>query len=189
MKRTLTPIVLLLALATMSTTEAASRKVTDPDAPRSLPAEGPVAVQWTDPAEFTDLKYSGNRWAAARGNWVFELAEHLREEAEKELPTGERLDVEITDIRRAGMYEPWHGLQMQDVRITRDQYPPRMSLKFRHLGPDGSVIEEGERKLVDSAFLIRGSLFGDSDSLRYEKAMIDRWLRHEFDDRNVATSP
>ena len=63
---------LLFAAALLATSMASAkvRNVTDPDAPRSLPAEGPVAVQWTDPAQFTDLKFSGNRWEAARGDWV-----------------------------------------------------------------------------------------------------------------------
>lgn len=189
MTRLLAPVVLSLAILVAPAADARPRDVTDPDAPRSLPAQGPVAVQWTDPAEFSDLKYSGNRWAAARGDWVVELAEHLREEAGKELRDGERLEVDITDIRRAGMYEPWHGVRMQDVRIMRDQYPPRMSLHFRHLGADGRVIEEGDRDLVDGAFLTRSSIVGDSDRLRYEKTMIDRWLRREFDDKDMAASP
>lgn len=159
---------------------AAVRKVTDPDAPRSLPADGQVDVRWTDPAGFSDLRYSGNRSEAARGDWVAQLAGHLRERAEKLLPPGERLDVEITDIRRAGLYEPWHGAQLDDVRILRDQYPPRMTLRFERIGADGRVVDAGERKLVDGAYLMRSSTLGDSDPLRYEKAMIDRWLRTEL---------
>ena len=80
MKRT---VCLLFAAALLASSLASARvrNVTDPEAPRSLPDEGPVAVQWTDPAQFTDLKFSGNRWEAERGNWVFQLAEHLRDAA------------------------------------------------------------------------------------------------------------
>ena len=37
-------------------------------------------------------------------------------------------------------------------------------------------------KLVDGSFLIRGS-GTDTDSLRYEKTMLDDWLRKEFRQR------
>lgn len=165
---------------------AGVRTVTDPGAPRSLPADDRVDVRWIDPAQFSDLRYSGNRREAARGNWVAQLAGYLRERAGRRLPPGERLDVEILDIRRAGLYEPWHGAQLDDVRILRDQYPPRMTLRFQRIGADGRVLDAGERKLVDGAYLMRSSTLGDSDPLRYEKAMIDRWLRTELV-RPVAT--
>lgn len=170
----------LLALATISTADAAVRRVTDPDAPRSLPVDGAVDVRWSDPAQFSDIRYSTNRNEAERGDWVVELAEHLRKRALKQLPPGERLEVEITDIRRAGTYEPWHGASYQDVRFMRDHYPPRLELRFQRVDANGRVIEEGERKLVDAAYLMRSSMFGTSDPLRYEKTMIDRWLTQEL---------
>lgn len=176
--RPLVPVA-LLALALSTAADARVRKVTDPDTPRALPAQDGVTVRWTDPAQFTDLRYSGNRYEAARGNWVVQLAEHLRDRAEKRLPQGERLDVEITDIRRAGGYEPWRGIQMQDVRILRDIYPPRIELRFQRTDAAGRVVSEGERTLVDAAYLMNASAL-DSDPLRYEKDMIDRWLRREL---------
>lgn len=171
----------LLMVALLPDAAAAQRRVTDPEAPRSLPVDGTVDVRWTDPAQFSDIRYSTNRREAERGDWVVQLAEHLRQRALKRLPAGERLEVEITDIRRAGSYEPWHGLAMNDVRIMRDHYPPRMELHFQRIGADGQVIEEGDRKLMDAGYLMGSSSFG-SDPLRYEKAMLDRWLVTELDD-------
>ena len=87
----------------------------------------------------------------------------------------------ITDVDRAGDYEPWHGVQHQDVRIIRDIYPPRMTLQVRHFDASGALVSEGERKLSDMAFLIGPTPLNDSDPLRYEKRMIDSWLRRELD--------
>ncbi len=184
--RLATRLLLLLVVALASATLAAKpRTVTAPDAPRSLPDEGPVSVQWTDPSEFTDLKYSGNRWRAAQGDWVFQLAEHLRDSAAKRLPEGHRLEVTITDLDRAGRYEPWRGIQMQDVRIVRDHYPPSMKLEFRHLDADGQLVAEGSREVRDSGFLMGGH-HPNRDNLYYEKRMIDRWARDELGAPNVA---
>ncbi|MGH8060738.1 MAG: DUF3016 domain-containing protein [Pseudoxanthomonas sp.] len=171
---------IVLALLVAGPVAAKSRNVTDADAPRSLPAEGPVSVDWTDPAQFSDIRYSGNRWEAERGNWVEQLAQYLQKSALKKLPQGESLQVTITDIKRAGSYEPWHGPNLRDTRIIRDMYPPRMTLTFKRLDARGEVIEQGERKLSDSGFLTGSTRFGDSDPLRYEKSMLDDWLKREF---------
>lgn len=187
MKRLTTCLLLAAALFTASTAAAKTRNVTDPEAPRSLPDEGPVAVQWTDPAQFTELRFSGNRWEAERGNWVVQLAEHLRKEAAKRLPEGERLEVEITDIDRAGRYEPGRGINLDSVRIMREIYPPMVEFTFRRLDANGNVVAEGERKLRDTMYLSGSTSIGSNDHLRYEKRMIDDWLRDEIGKPLVAS--
>ena len=170
----------LVACATAAPAMAAPKNVTDPDLPRSVPAEGgAVSVSWTDPAQFSEIKYSGNRWEAERGTWVTQLATYLRDEAGQRLARGQTLDITISDIDRAGRYEPTAHSAMNDIRIVKDLYPPRMTLNFTLKGADGQVVAEGERKLVDHAFLM-GTQINNNDNLRYEKRLIDDWLRKEF---------
>ena len=173
---------LALASLLMAGTAAAgpASNVADPQAPRALTAEGPVQVQWNDPAGFTELRYSRNRWEAQRGDWVTKLAEHLRKRATGQLPDGQQLAVTLTDIKRAGDYEPWHGPQMDQVRFMRDIYPPRISLQFTLSDAQGRVIDQGERKLVDNAYLYGSTRQSDTDPLRYEKRLLDDWLRREL---------
>lgn len=173
-------LMLLLAVSLVGT--AAAKKladVTDPDVPRSLPDDGRVSVHWEDPAQFSEIRGSGNRSEAKRGDWVMKLATHLRTRAEKVLPPGERLDVVITDIRRAGNYEPWRGINFDTTRFMREIYWPRIALTFKRIGADGQAIEQGERTLSDASYLSSAS-GSDSDPLRYEKRMIDRWLQKEL---------
>ncbi|RDZ25958.1 DUF3016 domain-containing protein [Lysobacter silvisoli] len=170
----------LLALALAGGADAKTRYVTDPDAPRALPEQGPVDVSWQNPAQFTEIRYSGNSSEAKRGNWVYDLAQHLRQRAQKRLPAGERLEVDITDIRRAGNYEPWRGVNFDDTRFIRDIYPPRITLNFKRIGADGQVIAEGERKLSDLGFLTNANVLSNTDPLRYEKSLINRWVDREF---------
>jgi hypothetical protein len=54
-----------------------------------------------------------------------------------------------------------------------------MALNFKVLDSHGAVVAEGERKLVDHSFLLNASVT-NTDLLRYEKRMIDDWLRNEF---------
>ena len=180
MNTTLRTAALLLGLLATSSALARTSDVTDPKAPRSLPAEGAVAVSWTDPAQFSDLRQSGNRWEAKRGDWVQDLAKYLRKRAVQRLPSGDRLEVTITDIRRAGQYEPWRGASMGSTRIVRDIYPPRIELSFKLSGADGEVVAQGARKLTDLDFMRNASAVGASDPLRYEKRLIDDWLNKEF---------
>ena len=72
------PLLLLLAalLAIAPAAHARRQVVTDPSLPRELPADGAVSVHWSDPAQFTELRLTHNRWAAERGDWVTDLARH-----------------------------------------------------------------------------------------------------------------
>ncbi|HRO62226.1 DUF3016 domain-containing protein [Thermomonas sp.] len=150
------------------------------DAPRALPVFGPVSVAWSDPAKFSDLTSSGNRNAAARGDWLVQLATYLRKRADQRIAPGNRLELTILDIQRAGRYEPWRGLSSQDTRVIRSNYAPFMVVKFRELDASGSVVAEGERRITDPAFLVGSGTLNNGDPLRYEKRMIDSWLRREF---------
>lgn len=170
---------LMLALGSCASTGATGMLAAD--APRALPESGPVSVHWNDPATFTELRQSSNRWAASEGNWLQELAQYMRKRAQPKLAPGERLDLTIVDIDRAGQYEPWHDIRLQDARIIRDIYPPRMTVQFRRMDANGAVLAEGERKLTDPAFLLNASLINSSDPLRYEKRMVDSWLHRELD--------
>jgi len=162
------------------------RTVTDPERARALPEEGAVAVSWSDPAQFTELRFSGNRWEAQRGNWVVEIARAVRRAIEKQLPEGERMEVEITDIDRAGRYEPMLGPRMDSVRILRNIDAPRLDLSFRRYAADGQLLDEGERRLRDMMYLNNVNMLSSTDPLRYEKRMIDDWARREF--RSIQTA-
>lgn len=176
-----------LALATVGcASTGAATGMLAPDAPRALAAQGPVSVSWGDPAKFTEITGSGNRFEAERGDWLNKLAVYLRDQSEKALPAGNTLSLTIVDIKRAGQYEPWYGIERQNIRMIRDIYPPRMTLQFRELDASGNVVAEGERKLTDPAFLLNSTPLNDTDPLRYEKRMIDSWVRREFNSRTAA---
>lgn len=183
MKRHVTcAFVLLACLLGASAADARVRTVTDPKAPRELPAEGPVSVKWTDPAQFSEVRFSGNRFESQRGDWVQSIAEYFRTSAARQLPPGDRLDITITDIKRAGQYEPWHGPRANDVRIVKDIYPPRLRFNYTWTDANGQVIDQGERRLIDAGFLTTSVQTNDTDTLRYEKRMIDDWTRSLFRD-------
>ena len=89
------------------------------------------------------------------------------------------LEVQITQVQRAGGFEPSRGAQAGDVRIVRDIYPPRIDLRFTLIGPNGNTLREGPRQLRDSAFLMRPGM-GSGEALQHEKALLDDWVDKEF---------
>ena len=174
--------------AALALSAQASSNVTDPNLPRNLPVDGPVGVSWSDPAQFSDIRSSGNRWEAERGDWVRQLAQYARDRATKQLAPGEKLEIALTDIQRAGRYEPWLGPDFQHVRMIRDYYPPRISLTYTLYGADGQVLAQNERKLSDAGFLMGSSPLNNTDPLRYEKRMLDDWLRRDIGPRRLVGS-
>ena len=168
------------ALAAAFVVPAFAARVTDPELPRSLDADGPVTVSWTDPHAFSEIRYSRNRFEAERGDWVRGIARHLAKRAAGALGPGERLDVAITDIELAGDFEPGAG-RSDGVRIVRDIYPPRIDLSYTLYDASGDVIGSGERSLRDIGFLHRhAGTVGSGDPLRHEKRLVDAWVRDEL---------
>ena len=144
-------------------------------------AHSRVDVSWANPDDFSDAKmYPGTGLGRAQPEeWLGDLSKYLKYRADRALPPGETLEVKFTNVQRAGIYEPWRGPQWDDVRIIKDMYPPRIDLSFTLRGADGHVISEGTRKLRDPAFLQRG-IWNETDPLRYEKRLLDDWLRSEL---------
>lgn len=138
-----------------------------------------VHVHWTDPSAFAEVRDNACRSRPHPEEWLGDLAKYLQRRGADVLIDGQRLDITITDLRRAGACEPWHGPQTDDVRVIRDIYPPRIDLRFSLSATDGTPIREGDAHLRDAAFMHRGTL-SRSDPLRYEKRVLDDWLQREF---------
>ncbi|MBS0225456.1 MAG: DUF3016 domain-containing protein [Proteobacteria bacterium] len=166
--------ILTVALPALLLAACASTARTRDPQPLQLPANDRVNVSWADPASFSEHSCDfapGGRDA----EWVSDLAKYTRERADKSLPAGAHLDVHFIDIDRAGECRPTMGVEQ--IRIIRDMYPPRITLHYR-LSGNGVVAADADAKLSDLAFMMNPpGLPGNSDPLRYEKRVVDDWLR------------
>lgn len=140
----------------------------------------PVAVSFGDLAKFTDLRMSLLTDERDRASLAEDLRRHLERAGRTHLPPGARLSVHVDDVDMAGDYPPVTGSMSRDMRVIKDHYPPRIALSFRLLRADGTVEREGTRELRDGGFLWQTGSFGTNDILRYEKSLLDGWLRREF---------
>ncbi|MBI2813588.1 MAG: DUF3016 domain-containing protein [Opitutae bacterium] len=142
-------------------------------------ADSPVLVIFVAPENFTDVKDEYMGTDRGREAVLAELKQHIMKRAVRYLEAGQRLEVTVTDVDLAGGFEPWHRLNLHNIRIVKDLYPPRVTLQFRLLDGDGSVLNEGTRQLQDLGYLA-SMAWPLSDPLRYDKEMLNAWLRREF---------
>jgi hypothetical protein len=129
---------------------------------------------------FTDVRDGNLGTEKGRDNILELLKTYLQERAQAYVPEGSTLSVTIKDVDLAGDFEPWRGLAAHDVRIVKEIYVPRIKLAFRLTDANGEVVKQGNRDLRDLNFMM-GSLGTFNEPYRYEKAMIDNWLRSEFE--------
>jgi hypothetical protein len=139
-----------------------------------------VEVIYVNPEKFTDVKDSEIASDRDRDDILASIREYLVERGEKLIPEGQKLSITISDIDMAGDFEPWRGPRYNDVRIVKEIYPPSVKLSFKVTDASGAVVKEGEQRLRDLSFQMSPVPTFSNDSLKYEKALLDNWLRSEF---------
>ena len=140
-----------------------------------------IQVIWAPTDKLTEVRDNQMQRGWLRPeDWMKSLSDDLRKRADRVLPAGEQLQVTINDIKLAGSYEPWRRSEQQDIRILKDIYPPRVELHYKLMASDGSTIREGDKKLVDGAYLQRSVAADSTDPLRYDKRLLSEWVAREF---------
>ena len=139
-------------------------------------AAGTASVHYDHPENFTETKEVKAFAPWADAGYLDTLKAYIEKRAADALAPDQLMEITVTDVDRAGSYLPSIG-PGQPVRVVEAIYPPRITLRFRVLDGQGRVIEQGERKLTDLGFLYdTAGGTTNTDPLRYEKRLIDRWL-------------
>ena len=138
-----------------------------------------VAVEFVRPEKFADVKASARPSEAEAAGLLAEVERFVVETGERLLPPGRSVAIRVTDVDLAGEFEPWRGPQFAHTRFMRSAFPPRIELEFRVQGAQGRVLAEGRRTLRDPLYLTRSVRAAD-DRLRYEKSLLEDWLRAEL---------
>ena len=136
-------------------------------------------VIFLHPENFSDVRDSYTGSDKGRDGILQQLKDYVVRRANAYVPAGQQLIITVTDVDLAGDFEPWRGPTMTDIRVVKDIYPPKIDLDYKLTGPGGKVVKEGKRQLRDLAFLMKLSINRD-DPLRFEKALLDDWLRADF---------
>ena len=137
-------------------------------------ARADVQVNFIEPEKFSDIKDSnGFRDAEV----LDDIKTYLVAQFTKRLP-GRDVRVDVTDVDLAGEVEPflWRG---QWLRVMRSVTSPAIELSYE-VREGGKVVQQGKTRLRDMNYQDGSNFFGSSESLRYEKRMLDRWMQREF---------
>lgn len=137
-------------------------------------ARADVQVNFVEAEKFSDIKDNhGFREPEVLGD----IKAYLVTQLQKRLP-GRDIRVDITDVDLAGEYEPffWRG---QGLRVMRSYTAPSIELSYEIREGD-KVVQQGKTRLRDMNYQDGSNFFLGSDSLRYEKRMLDQWMKREF---------
>ena len=133
-------------------------------------ASAGVTVDYVESDKFSDLPFAP--WE--RKEVLEDLADYFAELG-KQLPAGQELKVEVTDIDLAGREYP-NTRGANDLRVLKGMADwPVMELRYT-LSANGQVLSSGNARLSDMNYLHRGSYLHDSEPLRFEKRMIEEWF-------------
>jgi hypothetical protein len=141
-----------------------------------------VTVIFEHPENFTDVKdsFTGSL-DKVRDGYLEDLADHIKENASRLLGDGQKLAVTITDVDMAGDFEPGRGPSAMDIRVVKQIYPPRIDLGFKVTDAAGATVREGTRQLRNLDFMNDPvAAMRSSETLRYEKALVDTWVRDDL---------
>lgn len=166
----------VVALATMllagcETTATSSNPV------NSTQTVGNVTVNYHDQERFTDCRSSYGSFTDQ--GYLDTLSEHFGQVGSRYIQADQKLEITVTDIDLAGDYQPTRP-GLDQIRIVKEIFRPRIALNFKLTGADGKVVKEGDRVLSDSYFMSTVSTIDRNEPLFYDKEMISNWLRDEF---------
>jgi hypothetical protein len=142
--------------------------------PIAAVAQAEVTVNFVNPEKFSDIRDNSG---FSDKDVLKDIDAYLVAQFAKRLP-GRDVVVSVTDVNLAGEVEPVRGMS-QWLRVMRSVTSPSMELSYE-IREGGQVVQQGKARLRDMDYQNGLSSFANSDPLRYEKRMIDNWLRKEF---------
>ena len=136
-----------------------------------------VTVEFLEPENFTDFRITQMGGKSEQASLESELKEEINRAGQRYLPPNYQLKLRFRDIDMAGDFEPWR-VRLQDTRIVRDIYPPRLSVEYVITDATGNVVGSGERTLTDLTFQMRLRMPNPSNrDTQVEAEMVSDFIR------------
>lgn len=133
-----------------------------------------VKVAFVEPEKYADVAFDTHD----KQRIMNELQRHF-EKLGATLPAGQDLKIDVLDIDLAGRIEP-SARASRELRILRGRADwPIISLRYE-LQSEGRTLKSGEERIADMSYMQGFNHYSASESLRYEKQMLDRWFDKTF---------
>jgi hypothetical protein len=141
---------------------------------------GEAKVTWQNPEKYTDIR-SGNQSQKSMLKSIDKSFGKEFTELASKLPAGYQLLVTVTDLDLAGEVDPIPTRMMDQIRVLKDPYFPRITFDYQILSAGGvSVMEAKAFTLKDMQYLSGISSSQSSDSYYYERKMIREWFTKDI---------
>lgn len=139
-----------------------------------------IEVKFSDSDDYRDIR-PGNETRSNFKERVFrEFTKQFENSAEK-ITIGHKLIVDVKDIDLAGDIDPFFSASHHELRVIKPIFYPRISLTYRLEDKAGNVIKESEETLKDISFMDKvRTLKYERGGFKYEKRLIDDWMKAEF---------
>jgi len=147
----------------------------------SAHAAGTVKVSFVAPERYADAGVAPHD----RDDNLQRLNQHLQSLGQKYLAADQSLTIEVLDVDLAGHMKPSRrGGEVRLVKSGVDR--PRIALRYA-LEAGGQVVQRGEESIADLSFLGHIPQYAASESLRYEKRMLQDWFKERFVEHRPAS--
>ena len=141
---------------------------------------GEAVVEWKSPEKYTDIR-SGDQSAKSMHNSVAKSLGGEFSGLAAQLPAGYRLSVTVTDLDLAGEVDPIPMRQMNEVRVLKDIYFPRMIFDYQLKDARGAVLQgQTDVELKDMQYLSSMRTTRSSESFYAERKMIRDWFSKQI---------
>ncbi|NTS75713.1 DUF3016 domain-containing protein [Catenovulum sp. SM1970] len=136
-----------------------------------------VEMDWQNPEDYTDIKPNNMVGKVKYREHVIEKLQKHIEKLASQLPEQQKLVVTVTDLDLAGDVRPVGG---DWIRVIRSIYIPRINLDYQLYDAEHQLIKEGTDKVKDMGFDSGINRYRDSETFKYEYAMLDDWFFKTF---------
>ncbi len=137
---------------------------------------GEAVVDWKNPEKYTDIR-SGDQTAKSMRNSIAKSLGGEFSELAAQLPPGYQLGITVTDLDLAGEVDPVEFRQMNQIRVLKDIYFPRMIFDYQ-LKDAGGVVLQGQTAVdvSDMQYLLAMRSTRSSERFYAERKMIRDWF-------------
>jgi len=118
-------------------------------------AKAAAQVAFSEPEKFTDFRMSETYRSADAEVLQKQLTRAIERSAGHALPPGYAIQIRFSDIDLAGDINPFHRVELNDVRIYRSIHTPRLSFDYAVLDAEGNTVMSGSEQLHDMGYDMR----------------------------------
>lgn len=135
-----------------------------------------VTLQFVDSKNFTDIELGYLSHERDAKKVMKSISEAFQKAADRYLPSGYTLDIQVTNIDLAGDRSPLTST-FGDIRVYRDLYPPRIHFSYAVYDAQEKLVSSGQVKKTDLSYLqtLRGVGNRSDEKAPYVAELVRGW--------------